>query len=308
MEGLALENWAIAKKRVVYMIYKQYNDVKAFYIDTYDILMRHEAQNVIPLGNIIIGNEGKDKTDWRDPAEWFMATVSNDKGIMLTAVMTTSKKNLTLYATDNNYDGAALNCLVENVYRNNIQVPGVMAEKTLAESFAQAYAAKCGIDYNVAKNQRIYELTKVNPGIPSIGVVRLAEKNDMSFLPYWMKGFDNECFGDTLATGNSIDDYLYRMSYNQLYILEDGGMPVSMAKISRELHTVCVVGMVYTPPYFRGRGYATSCVAAVSQSGLDRGFAKCVLYTDLANPVSNSIYMKIGYEPICDSIEIRFNK
>jgi hypothetical protein len=26
-----------------------YNDVKIFYNDTYDILMRHEAQNVIPL-------------------------------------------------------------------------------------------------------------------------------------------------------------------------------------------------------------------------------------------------------------------
>ena len=88
---------------------------------------------------------------------------------------------------------------------------------------------------------------------------------------------------------------------------KDKGMPVSMAKISRDLQTVCVVGLVYTPPYFRGNGYATSCVAAVSQFGLDRGFKNCVLYTDLANPTSNSIYMKIGYKPICDSIEIKFN-
>ncbi len=44
-----------------------YDDVHAFYRDTYDVLMRSEAQNMIPLGNIIIGHEGKDKTDWRDP-------------------------------------------------------------------------------------------------------------------------------------------------------------------------------------------------------------------------------------------------
>ena len=43
------------------MNFTQYSDVKAFYKDTYNLLMRHEAQNVIPLGNIIIGNEGKDK-------------------------------------------------------------------------------------------------------------------------------------------------------------------------------------------------------------------------------------------------------
>ena len=290
------------------MNFTQYSDVKAFYKDTYDLLMRHEAQNVIPLGNIIIGNEGKDKTDWRNPADWFMATVSDDSRIILTAVMTTSKKNLTLYATDNKNDDNALNTLVDGVVKKDIHIPGVMAEKSLAESFAKAHAAKRGIKYTVAKNQRIYELSQVNPEIPSIGVVRLATEKDMSFLPYWMKGFDSDCFGDSLATGGNIDNYLYRMSDNRLYILEDNGMPVSMAKISRDLQTVCVVGLVYTPPYFRGNGYATSCVAAVSQSGLDRGFTKCVLYTDLANPISNSIYMKIGYTPICDSIEIKFEE
>ncbi len=53
------------------MIYKQYTDVHAFYEDTYDVLMLHEAQNMILLGNLIIGHEGKDKTAWRDPANWF---------------------------------------------------------------------------------------------------------------------------------------------------------------------------------------------------------------------------------------------
>ena len=130
----------------------------------------------------------------------------------------------------------------------------------------------------------------------------------MSFLPYWMQGFDSDCFGDTLATSNDIEKYIYRTSVNRLYILEDNGMPVTMVKISRDLQTVCVVGLVYTPPYFRGKGYATSCVAAVSKIGLNRGFSKCVLYTNLANSTSNSIYMKIGYKPICDSIEIKFNE
>lgn len=45
------------------MQYKLYTDVHEFYKDTYDALMRDEAQNMILLGNIIIGNEGKDKTD-----------------------------------------------------------------------------------------------------------------------------------------------------------------------------------------------------------------------------------------------------
>jgi predicted GNAT family acetyltransferase len=97
------------------------------------------------------------------------------------------------------------------------------------------------------------------------------------------------------------------VSSGKLHILEDNGVPVSMAKITREMRTACGVGFVFTPPYFRGKWYATSCVAAVSRLILGRGFAKCVLYTDLANPTSNSIYQKIGYVPICDSLEIKFD-
>lgn len=88
--------------------------------------------------------------------------------------------------------------------------------------------------------------------------------------------------------------YLYRLSSKKLYILEVDGQPVSMAGYTREMQTAIGVAFVYTPPYFRSRGYATSCVAQVSQMALNKGFAKCVLYTDLANSTSNSIYQKIG--------------
>ena len=64
---------------------------------------------------------------------------------------------------------------------------------------------------------------------------------------------------------------------------------------------------VYTPPAYRRRGYATANVAAVSQRALEAGHAYCCLFTDLANPISNSIYQKIGYRPICDFAEYRFD-
>jgi len=51
----------------------------------------------------------------------------------------------------------------------------------------------------------------------------------------------------------------------------------------------------------RGRGYATSCVAALTTRLLDSGKTFCCLYTDLSNPTSNSIYQRIGYRPVCDT-------
>ena len=39
---------------------------------------------------------------------------------------------------------------------------------------------------------------------------------------------------------------------------------------------------------------------------LGSGYQFCMLYADLANPVSNYIYKKIGFREICDSVEYSF--
>jgi hypothetical protein len=62
----------------------------------------------------------------------------------------------------------------------------------LAEGFANAFASARGITYNVRTNQRIYELSTVNPDIP-VKNIRPLRESDMSFLPYWVEGFENQC-------------------------------------------------------------------------------------------------------------------
>lgn len=287
------------------MEFKLYKDVHTFYNDTYDVFMRHETQNLIPLGNLIIGHEGKDKTDWRDPVNWLMATVSDENGIQLTALMT-PPHNITLYATDNILSQKTIECLVDGLKDHDI--PGVTTEKTLAEYFAKEYTARKGLKYKTTMSQRIYELKAVNPDIRKIGSVRLLEERDMHFFPYWLEAFyASSSYGNTeMSVPKDANPYLYRLSTRKFYVLVDNGLPVSMAGYTRVMQTAIGVAYVYTPPYFRGRGYATSCVARISQMALDQGFTKCVLYTDLLNPTSNSIYQKIGYTPICDSLMLKF--
>jgi len=287
------------------MQFKLYTDVHEFYNDTYDVLMRHEAQNIIPLGNIIIGHEGKDKTGWRDPENWLMATVSDEKGIRITALMT-PPHNITLYATDNIIDPEAINCLIDGLI--DYEIPGVTTEKKLAECFANEYTARKGLTFKITMNQRIYELKAVNPDIKQFGSVRLLDERDMHFFPYWVEAFyASNSYGKTeMAIPQDGEAYRYLLSRKKIYVLEVNGIPVSMAGYTRELQTAIGIAFVYTPPYYRGRGYATSCVAQISQMALDKGFSKCVLYTDLLNPISNSIYQKIGYKPVCDSLMLKF--
>ena len=284
---------------------KLYADVREFYNDTYAVLMRHEAQNLIPLGNIIMGNEGKDKTEWRDPANWLMAAVSDADGIQLTAIMT-PPHNITLYATDNIMNPAAVSCLIDGLKEH--EIPGVMTEKSLAETFAKAYTSRNGSTFTTSMSQCIYELTAVNSDIPILGDLRLLDEKDMHFFPYWLEAFHAaNRYGNTeMYIPQDAAPYLHRLSTKKLYILEDEGIPVSMAGYTREMQTAIGVAFVYTPSYYRKKGYATSCVAQISQMALTQGFEKCVLYTDLANPTSNSIYQKIGYIPVCDSLMLKF--
>ncbi len=66
------------------------------------------------------------------------------------------------------------------------------------------------------------------------------------------------------------------------------------------------IGYVYTPHEHRGRGYATSAVAELSRRVRAEGRPALYLYTDLANPVSNRIYARIGYEPVTDVCDYEF--
>lgn len=68
------------------------------------------------------------------------------------------------------------------------------------------------------------------------------------------------------------------------------------------------VGPVYTPPEGRRNGYGTAVTAACTAGALQAGAEHVVLFTDLANPISNSIYQQIGYRPVSDRVILSFRE
>lgn len=94
----------------------------------------------------------------------------------------------------------------------------------------------------------------------------------------------------------------------RLFGLEVDGKLVSVAAKTRPTTNNITVNFVYTPKEARKKGYASSCVAALSQRMLDEGYKTTTLYTDLANPTSNKIYQEIGYEKIAESVLIFLEK
>jgi uncharacterized protein len=95
-----------------------------------------------------------------------------------------------------------------------------------------------------------------------------------------------------------------RLEAGQFGLWEDGG-PASMAANREPVVGVVRLQAVYTPPEKRNRGYAGACVAGLSGRIREAGH-RCILYTDLGNPTSNSVYRRIGYRAVAEGLRYRF--
>jgi uncharacterized protein len=200
----------------------------------------------------------------------------------------------------------ALQQLAEAIHREELELPGVTAAVPEVESFADAWEALAGAGRRRVMASRIYSVTEVRPPTAVPGGPRPATEVDRTLLADWLEAFRNESLEDppTWDVDELIDARLVRGAGGYV-IWEDAG-PVSLAGWSGRTPTGVRIGPVYTPPDKRRRGYGSAVTAAVSGELLASGRRFCFLYTDLANPTSNKIYMDIGYEPVCDSMEYVF--
>jgi predicted GNAT family acetyltransferase len=132
----------------------------------------------------------------------------------------------------------------------------------------------------------------------------MATVDDLALVHRWYCEFRREAVhNDPLPTLEGVRRVI---EDEKVYLWADGE-PVSLAARRRQLPHGASVGPVYTPPAMRGHGYATACVAALSQAILDAGAHFCTLFTNLANPTTNRIYQRIGYQPLCDFGEYSFH-
>lgn len=223
---------------------------------------------------------------------------------MVAAALRTPPHNLILSAVD---DLEALPLLADDLSRSVADLPGVVGPQTPARRYAELWHERTDRAARLSMATRIYGLTHVIAPRPAGGTLRRAAPKDRNLAIEWFRDFALEAMGtaEDVSTVTSITDQWLGGPGRELFVWDDGG-PVSMAGASGETPNGIRIGAVYTPPELRRRGYASACVAAVSQAQLDRGRRFCFLYTDLANPTSNKIYRAIGYEPVCDVDEYRF--
>ena len=268
-------------------------DADSFLSRAGDFLLEREAEH-----NLMLGLSARLRTEPRlygeDP--YFAVALEGERAVG--AVMRTPPHNLILSEIDDEGALAPAADEVRSVYQS---LPGVVGPRAAVARFASLWEARTGVGARIGIRQRIYQATTATRPSGVSGEMRHYEDGDRALVLEWMDAFVAEALPQ--APPEDSEGWLERNLASpdggiDLWI--DDGEPVSFAAYGGPSPNGIRIGPVYTPPDLRRRGYATALVAELTAMLLEGGRRFCFLFTDLANPTSNSIYQRIGYRPVSD--------
>jgi uncharacterized protein len=276
-----------------------FEDARVFLDLARSLLLEDEARNNLILG--VTGTLVEDPDRYRAKRFW---VVTDGAGAPAAAAMRTAPYNLLLAPARSE---VALEGLVGAI---DEELPGVVAARPEVDDFVRLWSRSHAVEPRVLRNQGVYALEQVQPLPPARGSRRAATADDHALVMDWMIAFGEEVLEESdpgrTEARNFVAERLGADGTGGFELWEDGGEVVSLSGWGGPTPNGIRIGPVYTPPDLRGRGYATTLVAELSQSLLDAGRRFCFLYTDLANPTSNAIYERIGYVRVCEAAMVAF--
>jgi predicted GNAT family acetyltransferase len=264
-------------------------DAEGFGLIAGEFLAAREAEH-----NVILGVHASTLSAGSDA---YFAVVERE-GQVAAAAMRTPPHGAVLSEGEAETVGLVVDDLAE-VYGT---LPGVLGPIGVAAAFAAAWNVWTGQPPRRAIRERIHRCAAVAEMARPNGAIRRASAGDESLAATWFDAFRAEAIPADMhhRSGREMaHDLVARPAPYGAFFWEVDGEAVSIAGCGSPTPNGARIGPVYTPPGWRGNGFATALVATLTQLLLEtRQF--CFLFTDLANPLSNAIYARIGYEPVSD--------
>jgi predicted GNAT family acetyltransferase len=128
-----------------------------------------------------------------------------------------------------------------------------------------------------------------------------AEPADCTLIANWLRAFQSE----TGALVADVDEFAARrVAAGEVWLWNDSGLRC-MAATTSPIAGVSRVQYVYTAPQHRRTGYAEALVRTLTRQLL-REAVRPMLFTELANPTSNRIYRRVGYQAVAELVRYRF--
>jgi len=244
-----------------------------------------------------------------EAASWWATRcwVVRDGGSVVGAALRTAPLPVVLGPMPNSAAAAAAAAVAET----DDDLPGVTGYGTAVEAFLDGYrrTGTPGSRRAVTGTERqlLYATSRVAvPVVP--GVMTVASVDRLALAERWYGAFVAELDGG--ARGRALPlahDVVPAVEGARVRWWEHDGEVVSMAghaePVATPAGTVTRVGPVYTPPPYRRRGYAAAVTGGLTEQLLARG-SRVMLFADRANPTSNGVYVRLGYEPLDESVRV----
>ncbi|NUJ06026.1 GNAT family N-acetyltransferase [Bacillus paranthracis] len=271
-----------------------YEEIVNFKEEVTPFLEKNEQENNLILGVLQMVHQ-----------PIFMGIAKQGEEIAVVFLQTEEKKQIIVATSEiAEEDIVELAKKLAEVYPN---VPGLIGNKKIVQRLAEEIAVLANKKTTVAMEQGIYELKQVKKKWNGDEVFREVNSDELTLIEQWIYQFCEDV--NLPTTKEEAKQTAHTLITNhRLFGLEVDGKLVSVAAKTRPTKNNIAVNFVYTPKEERKKGYASNCVAALSQRMLDEGYKTTTLYTDLANPTSNKIYQEIGYEQIAESVLIFLEK
>ncbi len=280
---------------------KFYEEISKFYDLVLEFLVNREAEysllfSILNTIKINPSRYGEDKP--------ILITVIEIEEIKLVALRT-PPFNLALSFTD---DLESITALTKELLIRNMELPGVVGFKAGADKFAKLWCNIKNLQLILIRNEKIFKLQTVAKETLGKRQLVAGDKSNQILILNWAKEFMLEALpeSDDVSIKRNQNAIMEDIKKDKIFLLIEEEEVVSMARKAGKTPNGNLVNFVYTPLHLRNQGYATECVAKLSQILLEEGNNFCFLFTDLMNPTSNSIYQKIGYRPVIDVDEYKF--
>ncbi len=184
-------------------------------------------------------------------------------------------------------------------YLTDKDCPGITGPDDVMQPMVKAWQEKSGKTAAHDMTATFYLLSRddFQPFKRASGELRLATKEDLEALIPLMQTAYEEM---KMPMEEREDDVVratlsYAIAVGSQLVWDDNGIKATLRGIAHK-PTMRYIN-VATHPDFRGKGYATSLVGSVATGLFNTGFETLMLQADDANPISNRMYVKLGFKP-----------
>jgi predicted GNAT family acetyltransferase len=179
-------------------------------------------------------------------------------------------------------------------------LPGIVGPSAVADAFSSEWCARNSRSAHLHWGMTFYTLDRVEPFRHPDGALRRATVADLDDLrPLAIAAAKDMNLPAQEQNPEEVEKRIRRnIAGDRQFLWVEGSQIQAIAGYAESLPDAGArIGVVYTRPEARGRGFGTAITGSVAQLLLDQGQAWVSLFADNANPVSNGIYQRLGFKP-----------